>query len=164
MSFVGPWPCSLGLYRKPVMRLIVDGDACPVKDLILRAALRLSLPMLLVSNRPMAFGNEPGVTQVIVPAGPDQADRWIIEAVTIADLVITADIPLAAEIVTKGALALGHRGEIFDAGTIGEYKARWTLMKDLRSEGLELGGPKAYNNKDRMAFANAFERLVRRLS
>lgn len=145
------------------MRLIVDGDACPVKDLILRAAHRLSVPMLLVSNRPMAFGQESGVTPVIVPEGPDQADRWIVEAVTSADLVITADIPLAAEVVAMGALALGHRGEIFDAASIGEFKARWTLMKDLRSEGLELGGPKSYSNKDRAAFANAFERLVRRL-
>lgn len=145
------------------MRLIVDGDACPVKDLIHRAALRLQLPMILVSNRPMAFGNEPGVTAVIVPEGPDQADRWIVDAATCADLVVTADIPLAAEVVAKGGVALGHRGEVFDAATIGEYKARWTLMNDLRIEGLELGGPKAYGNKDRAAFANAFERLVQRL-
>ncbi|MNX69010.1 hypothetical protein D3C86_1002140 [compost metagenome] len=145
------------------MRLIVDGDACPVKDLIQRAALRLDVPMILVSNRPMAFGNEPGVTPVIVPEGPDQADRWIAEAATREDLVITADIPLAAEVVAKGGVALGHRGEVFDAASIGEHKARWTLMTSLRAEGLELGGPKAYGNKDRAAFANAFERLVQRL-
>ncbi|MBO9540168.1 YaiI/YqxD family protein [bacterium] len=145
------------------MRLIVDGDACPVKDLIQRAALRLQVPMILVSNRPMAFGNEPGVTPVIVPEGPDQADRWIATEATRDDLVITADIPLAAEVVAKGSLALGHRGEVFDAASIGEYKARWTLMNSLRAEGLELGGPKTYGNKDRAAFANAFERLVQRL-
>lgn len=145
------------------MRLIVDGDACPIKDLIHRAALRLQVPMILVSNRPMAFGSEAGVTPVIVPEGPDQADRWIIEAATSADLVITADIPLAAEVVAKGGVALGHRGEVFDAATIGEHKARWTLMNDLRSTGMELGGPKSFGNKDRAAFANAFERLVQRL-
>lgn len=145
------------------MRLIVDGDACPVKDLILRAASRLQVPMILVSNRPMGFGNEPGVTAVIVPEGPDQADRWIAEAATPQDLVITADIPLAAEVVAKGGLALGHRGEVFDAGTIGEYKARWTLMNSLRTEGLDLGGPKTYTNKDRANFANALEQLLRRL-
>lgn len=145
------------------MRLIVDGDACPIKDLIHRAALRLQVPMILVSNRPMGFGNEPGVTPVIVPEGPDQADQWIAAEATAADLVITADIPLAAAVVAKGGQALGHRGEIFDAASIGEYKARWSLMNSLRSEGLDLGGPKAYSNKDRASFSNAFEQLVRRL-
>lgn len=145
------------------MRFIIDGDACPVKDLVLRAAIRLKVPMLLVSNRPMAFGAEPGVTPVIVPAGPDQADRWIIEEATHQDLVITADIPLAAEVVAKGGLALGHRGEVFDESTIGEFKARWSLMNSLRSEGMEIGGPKPFSNKDRAEFANSLERLVRRL-
>lgn len=146
------------------MRFIIDGDACPVKDLILRAAIRMKVPMLLVSNRPMAFGAEPGVTPVIVPAGPDQADRWIIEAATHQDLVITADIPLAAEVVAKGGLALGHRGEVFDESTIGEFKARWSLMNSLRSEGMAIGGPKPFSNKDRAEFANSLERLVRRLA
>lgn len=144
------------------MRLVVDGDACPVKDLILRAAHRLNVPMILVSNRPMGFGNEPGVTPVIVPEGPDQADRWIVAHVGESDFVITADIPLAADIVAKGAVALGHRGEVFDASTIGEAKARWTLMNSLREQGLDLGGPKAYSAKDRAAFANALDRLLRR--
>jgi len=144
------------------MRILVDGDACPVKDLILRACIRLACPMILVSNRPMAFGNEPGVTPVIVPEGPDQADRWIVENAAPTDLVITADIPLAADVVAKGGVALGHRGEIFDASTIGEAKARWSLMNSLREQGLELGGPKAYSQKDRAAFANALEKLLRR--
>lgn len=145
------------------MRFIVDGDACPVKDLLLRAALRLQVPMVLVSNRPMGFGDEPGVTSVVVPAGPDEADRWIAAEATPEDLVVTADIPLAAAVVAKGALALGHRGEVFDAASIGEYKARWTLMSTLRNEGMELGGPRSFSNKDRAAFANALEQLVRRL-
>lgn len=145
------------------MRLIVDGDACPVKDLVHRAALRLGVPMLLVSNSPMAFGREPGVTAVIVPEGPDQADKWIIEEVTALDLVITADIPLASEVVAKGALALGHRGEIFDEASIGDRMATWALYRSLREEGLEVGGPKAFGPKDRSAFAAAFEQLVRRL-
>ncbi len=145
------------------MRLIVDGDACPVKDLLHRAALRLGAPMILVSNRPMAFGAEHGVTAVIVPEGPDEADRWIVAAATPEDLVVTADIPLAAEVVAKGGVALGHRGEVFDAASIGEYKARWTLMNSLRTEGMEIGGPKPYGNKDRASFANALEQLIRRL-
>lgn len=144
------------------MRLIVDGDACPVKDLILRAALRQQLPLILVSNRPMAFGDEPGVTPVIVAAGPDAADHWIVAEATAEDLVITADIPLAADVVAKGAVALGHRGEVFDASTIGEHKSRWSLMASLREEGLDLGGPKPYAPKDRASFANALERLLRK--
>lgn len=142
------------------MRLIVDGDACPVKDLILRAAQRLDLPMLLVSNSPMAFGREPGVTPVIVPEGPDQADHWIVEAATPDDLVITADIPLAARVVERGGIAVGHRGEVFDEASIGERMATWALYKQLREGGMEIGGPKAYGPKDRAAFAAAFDRLV----
>ncbi|HEY9724020.1 MAG TPA: YaiI/YqxD family protein [Oscillatoriaceae cyanobacterium] len=145
------------------MRLLVDGDACPVKDVLLRAAHRLDLPLILVSNKPMAFGREAGVTAVIVPEGPDAADRWIVEAVTPADLVVTADIPLAAEVVARGAVALGHRGEIFDEASIGERMATWNLHRTLREQGLELGGPKAYGPRDVTAFASAFERLVRRL-
>jgi uncharacterized protein YaiI (UPF0178 family) len=145
------------------MRLIVDGDACPVKDLLLRAAHRLGVPLVLVSNAPMAFGREPGVTAVIVPEGPDMADKWIAEEATPEDLVITADIPLAAAVVAKGVLALGHRGECFDEASIGDRMATWALHKELREGGLELGGPKAYSNKDRAEFANELERMVRRL-
>lgn len=145
------------------MRLIVDGDACPVKDLLLRAAHRLEVPLILVSNSPMAFGREPGVTPVIVPEGPDMADKWIADAATPEDLVITADIPLAAAIVEKGGIALGHRGEIFDEASIGERMASWALFKSLREEGLEMGGPKQYGPKDRAAFSNAFDKLVRKI-
>lgn len=145
------------------MRLIVDGDACPVKDMLLRAAHRLEVPLILVSNASMAFGREPGVTAVIVPEGPDMADKWIVEAATPQDLVITADIPLAAAVVAKGVFALGHRGELFDESTIGDRMATWTLFKELREGGLEVGGPKPYTNRDRAEFANELERLVRRL-
>lgn len=145
------------------MRLIVDGDACPVKDLIHRAAVRLGVPMLLVSNKPMGFGSEPGVTPVIVPEGPDKADDWIVEAATPQDLVITADIPLAARVVDKGGVALGHRGEIFDERSIGDRMATWALHRELRESGLELGGPQAYGNKDRASFAAGLEKLIRRL-
>ena len=145
------------------MRFIVDGDACPVKDLVLRAAQRLGVELLLVSNSRMAFGQEHGVTPVIVPAGPDAADDWIAEAATPHDLVITADIPLADRVVAKGGIALGHRGEVFDERTIGDRMATWALHRQLRDSGLELGGPKPYDNRDRQAFANGLEQLVNRL-
>ncbi|MNS43077.1 hypothetical protein D3C72_754710 [compost metagenome] len=142
------------------MRLIVDGDACPVKDLLLRVAQRLDVPLLLVSNKPMGFGREPGVTPVIVPAGADEADRWIAEEVGPEDLVITADIPLAARVVEKGATAIGHRGEIFDEASIGERLATWAFLKTMREGGLETGGPKPFDNKDRAAFASALDRWL----
>ena len=145
------------------MRLIVDGDACPVKDLLLRAAHRLGVPLILVSNSPMAFGREEGVTAVIVPEGPDMADKWIADEATPHDLVVTADIPLASAVVAKGVTALGHRGEVFDEASIGDRMATWALLKELREGGLDLGGPKPYSNKDRAEFANALERLVRKL-
>jgi hypothetical protein len=145
------------------LRLFVDADACPVKDLLLRAAHRLGAELIAVSNKPMAFGQEPGVTPVIVPAGPDAADQWIASQVGPGDLVITADIPLAAAAIERGALALGHRGEIFDEASIGERLATWALLKQLREGGLETGGPRAYGPKDRAAFAAGFEQLLNRL-
>lgn len=145
------------------MRIIVDGDACPVKELILKAARRRGLPLLLVSNKAMAFGSEPGVTEVLVPAGADEADRWIAQEVKPEDLVITADLPLADKVVEAGAFALGHRGERFDAQSIGERMATWTLHRELREQGLELGGPKPYGPKDRQAFADALDRELQRM-
>lgn len=149
--------------KEPLLRFIVDGDACPVKDMILRAANRLKVEMVLVSNNRMAFGQEPGVREVIVAAGADEADRWIAEEATAEDLVITADIPLAAKVVDKGGIALGHRGEVFDGASIGERIATWTLNRELREQGLDLGGPKGFNNTDRQAFAAGLEQLVQRL-
>jgi hypothetical protein len=145
------------------MRLIVDGDACPVKELVLRAAQRLGLPLLLVSNKPMAFGREPGVTAVIVPEGPDEADRWIVAEATPRDLVVTADIPLAAALVEKEVTVVGHRGEAFDQHNIGDLMAGWALHRALRDEGQQVGGPKAFGPKDRAAFASAFDRALTRL-
>lgn len=145
------------------MRLIVDGDACPVKELVLRAAHRLRLELLLVSNKPMAFGQEPGVTAVIVPEGPNEADRWIAQEATPADLVITADLPLAAALVEKEVTVVGHRGEVFDQANIADLMAGWALHRALREEGQQVGGPKAFGPKDRAAFASALDKALTRL-
>lgn len=144
------------------MKLYVDGDACPVKEIVLRAAQRTGLPMILVSNKPIAFGREAGVISKIVPGTPDAADAWIAEQVEAGDLVITADIPLAAAVIAKGARALGHRGEMFDESTIGERMSLLAFHRSLRDSGMEIGGPKAYSDKDRQAFANALDRLLTR--
>lgn len=143
------------------MRLIVDGDACPVKEIVLRAAERIGIPLLLVSNKPLGFGRESGVTAIVVPGTPDAADAWIVDHVEPADIVITADIPLAAGVIARGAVAIGHRGEPFDPGTIGERLSLLAFHRSLRDSGMEIGGPKAFTDRDRNAFANALDRLLR---
>jgi uncharacterized protein YaiI (UPF0178 family) len=144
------------------VKLYVDGDACPVKEIVLRAATRKGLPMYLVSNKPIGFGQEAGVISKVVPGTPDAADTWIVEQVEAGDLVITADIPLAAAAIAKGAIAIGHRGEMFDESTIGERMSLLAFHRSLRDSGMEIGGPKAYSDKDRQAFANALDRLLTR--
>jgi uncharacterized protein YaiI (UPF0178 family) len=144
------------------VKLYVDGDACPVKEIILRATQRTGLPMILVSNKPIGFGREEGVTTKIVPGTPDAADAWIVEQVEAGDLVITADIPLAAGVIAKGALALGHRGELFDESTIGERMSLLAFHRSLRDSGMQIGGPKAFSDKDRHAFAAALDKLLTR--
>lgn len=145
------------------MKLYVDGDACPVKEIVHRATQRVGIPLVLVSNKPLAFGREAGVTAVVVPGSPDAADAWIAEQVLPGDLVITADIPLAAAVIAKGAVAIGHRGELFDAGTIGERMSLLAFHRSLRDSGIDVGGPKPYADRDRKDFANALDRLLRRM-
>ncbi|MBC7544008.1 MAG: YaiI/YqxD family protein [Candidatus Sericytochromatia bacterium] len=146
------------------MKLYVDGDACPVKEIVLRAAVRTGLPMILVSNSPMGFSHEQGVTSVVVPGKPDAADAWIVEHVEAGDLVITADIPLAAAAVEKGAVCVGHRGERFDEQTIGERMSLLAFHRSMRDSGIEMGGPKGFTDKDRAAFANALDRLLQKMA
>lgn len=146
-----------------MVKLYVDGDACPVKEICLRAAVRVGLELILVSNKAMNFGLEQGVTSVVVPGTPDAADAWIADHVAAGDLVITADIPLAAAVIAKGAQALGHRGELFDEATIGERMSLLAFHRSLRDSGMEIGGPKAFSDRDRSAFANALDRHLRRM-
>ena len=145
------------------VKLYVDGDACPVKEIVRRAAQRTGLEMILVSNQPIAFGREAGVTSIVVPGKPDAADAWIADHAGPGDLVITADIPLAAAVIAKGATALGHRGEVFDEATIGERMSLLAFHRSLRDSGMEIGGPKAFADRDRQAFANALDRWLRRV-
>ena len=144
-------------------RLIVDGDACPVKEIVLRAAHKRGWPLLLVSNKAIAFGREAGVTPIVVPAGPDEADRWIVENVQPGDLVLTADLELAAGVIAKGRPVLGFRGEVLDAGNIGEALSLLAFHRSLRDTGLNVGGPKAFGPRERAKFAEALEKALRTL-
>lgn len=144
------------------MQIWIDGDACPkaAKELVFRTSARLSIPVCVVANRAFVVPSSPLITFVQVRAGSDVADSYIVQHVAAADLVITADIPLAAQVVARGAVALDPRGELYTADTIGERLAVRNLMEELRWAGAVSGGPSAYSAADRRQFANALDRLV----
>ena len=146
------------------MRIWVDADACPVviKEILYRAAKRTGTEMTLVANQPLSVPPSPLIKTVQVGAGFDVADNEIVRRAEVGDLVITADIPLAAEIIEKGAHALNPRGELYTTENI---KARLNMrdfMDTLRGSGIQTGGPKELSQSDRQAFANAFDRELRK--
>jgi uncharacterized protein len=141
----------------------VDADAAPrdVKEIVYRAARRLELPAVLVANQWLtAPRHNPHVTTVQVQGGPDVADQHIADHATEGDIVITADIPLAATLVEKGVTVLDHRGEIFTPENVRERLSVRDFMESLRGAGVETGGPKSYGPKDRHAFAGALDRVL----
>lgn len=144
------------------MKIWVDADACPVviKEILYRAAKRTGTEMTLVANQPLSVPRSPLIKTVQVGAGFDVADDEIVKRADAGDLVITADIPLAAEIIEKGAHALNPRGELYTTENI---KARLNMrdfMDTLRGSGIQTGGPKEFSQPDRQAFANALDRLL----
>jgi uncharacterized protein YaiI (UPF0178 family) len=148
--------------RTPI-RIIVDADACPVKAEIYRVAERHGTKVLVVSNSLMAIPPAPWIERVIVASGPDAADDWIVERAVRGDVVVTADIPLAARAVKAGADVIGPTGRQFTEASIGDTLATRNLMDDLRSAGLITGGPKAFTQKDRSAFLSALDLAIVRL-
>ena len=150
--------------RIELMQIWIDADACPnaVKELVFRASARLALPVCLVANRALAVPPSPLITLVQVPSGSDVADSYIVQHVAAADIVITADIPLAAQVVARGAVALDPRGEVHTVDTVGERLAMRNLMEELRWAGAVTGGPPTYSAIDRRRFAQALDRLLTR--
>ena len=142
--------------------ILVDADACPVKDEVYRVAGRLRLPVFVVSNAWMRLPDDPLIERVVVPAGPDVADDWIAERAGKGSVVITADIPLADRCVKTGARVVAPTGRVFDADSIGMALATRDLMEDLRSAGQITGGPKPFGPKERNAFLQSLDREVRR--
>jgi len=144
------------------MKLWVDADACPVviKEILFRAAERTHSPLTLVANQPIRVPSSQYIKTVQVPAGFDVADDEIVRRVEAGDLVITADIPLAAEVIEKGGHALNPRGELY---TVENIKARLNIrdfMDTLRASGINTGGPPAISLSDRQAFANNLDRFL----
>lgn len=144
------------------MQIWVDADACPavIKEILFRAAQRVDVPLTLVANQPLKAPPSPLITSVVVPGGFDAADERIVEQVAGGDLVVTADIPLAAKVIEKGAHALDPRGTFYDEENIQERLSLRNFMDELRSTGVETGGPPAFNQSDRRAFANQLDRFL----
>lgn len=146
------------------MHIWVDADACPgvIKDILYRAAERLQLPLTLVANQYLRTPPSPFIKTIQVPKGFDVADNYIAAQVQANDLVITADIPLAAAVIDKAGLALNPRGEFYSRENIREALDMRNFMDTLRSSGVETGGPAAFSAADRQAFANRLDGLLAR--
>ncbi|MCA1907482.1 MAG: YaiI/YqxD family protein [Magnetospirillum sp.] len=140
-------------------RIYVDGDACPVKDEVLRVATRHELPVVIVANSWHRIDHYL-VEQVVVAAGADAADDVIANRCEASDVVVTADIPLASRCLEKGALVIDSRGRSFDPANIGMQLAMRELMRDLREQGAVTGGPAGFTKQDRSRFLDGLERLV----
>ena len=146
------------------MKIWVDADACPVvvKEILFRAAERTAVPLTLVANQALHVPNSPYISSLQVPQGFDVADNEIVKRVSAGDLVITSDIPLAAEVIGKGGHALSPRGELHTPENI---KARLNMrdfLDTMRASGVNTGGPPTFSQKDRQAFANHLDTLLTR--
>lgn len=144
------------------MEIWVDADACPrvVKDILFRAATRTGVPLTLVANQPLSTPAATNIRALQVASGFDEADNHIAQAVSEGDLVITADIPLAAEVIENGALALNPRGEMYTRETIRSRLNMRDFMDTMRSSGVELSTTAAYSQQDRQRFANSLDRWL----
>lgn len=146
------------------MKIWVDADACPnvVKDILFRAAQRVQVLTILVANQLIRTPPSRYISKVQVRAGFDEADKYIAEAVESGDLVITADIPLAALVIDKGGYALNPRGELYTRDNIRQRLGLRNFMEELRSSGVNTGGPSSLSQSDRQAFANELDRFLTR--
>lgn len=146
------------------MKIWVDADACPVviKEILFRAAERARVQVTLVANQPVRVPRSRYVRMIQVRSGFDVADNEIVARLEPGDLVVTADIPLAAEAIDKGGHALNPRGEMYSADTIRSRLDIRDFMETLRASGVDTGGPAALNQRDRQAFANQLDRFLHR--
>jgi hypothetical protein len=144
------------------MLIWVDADACPnvIKEILFRAAKRVEIKTILVANQELQIPASPYIDTVQVRSGLDIADHYIAERLEPGDLVVTADIPLAAAAVEKGAYALNPRGEFYNQGNIRERLSLRNFLDELRSSGVETGGPPPFSQRDREAFANQLDRFL----
>jgi uncharacterized protein YaiI (UPF0178 family) len=146
------------------IKIWVDADACPVavKEIVYKAAKRTGVHVTLVANRPVRIPPSPSVKFVQVESGPDLADKEIVKRLSRDDLVITADIPLAAEVIEKGGHALNPRGEMYSVEDIKSRLSMRDFMDTLRATGVDTGGPPPLSPGDRQTFANQLDKFLTR--
>lgn len=147
------------------MHIWVDADACPgsVKDILYRAAERAQVPMTLVANKLLHVPRSPFIKSLQVERGFDVADNHIVRELQAGDLVVTADVPLAADVIAKGGHALNPRGEMYTRDTIEERLSTRDFLAKLRETGVQTGGPPALDQADRKRFADQLDRFLARL-
>ena len=146
------------------MQIWVDADACPnvIKEILFRAAERLQIPLVMVANKILRYPPSHYISSIRVGAGLDVADNEIVRKMESGDLVITADIPLASEVIGQGGHALNPRGEFYSNENIEERLSMRNFMDELRGAGVNTGGPGTISRKDRQAFANQLDRFLTR--
>jgi uncharacterized protein YaiI (UPF0178 family) len=144
------------------MQIWVDADACPniIKDILFRAAKRTQINVILVANQPLNTPISPYIQKLVVGAGFDVADKKIIQSMQAGDIVITADIPLANDVVEKGGTALNPRGEQYTVKNIKHHLSIRNFAENLRSSGVITGGPATLSKKEIQTFANCLDRLL----
>ena len=146
-----------------MMKIWVDADACPVviKEILYRAAVRTGVQLTLVANQPLHTPSSANIKTLQVPHGFDVADDEIVKRLSTGDLVITSDIPLAAEVIAKGGHALSPRGELHTTENIGARLNMRDFLDTMRSSGVEMGGgPAAFSQRDKQEFANNLDRFL----
>jgi len=143
----------------------VDADACPkvIKETLFRAAVRVQFPLILVANQPLQHPRSSYIRAVRVGAGFDVADNYIVQQLEPGDLVITADIPLAAEVIEKGGRALNPRGELYSEENIQQRLSMRNFMAEMRDAGIATGGPPPISQKERRDFANQLDQLLSKI-
>jgi len=144
-------------------RILVDADACPVKDEIYRVAWRTEVPVTIVSNAYLRVPDHPLISRVVVSDGFDAADDWIAEHAAKDALVVTADILLADRCIKAGATVLAPNGKAFTTSSIGAQVATRAIMADLRAGGDQLGGPAPFAKTDRSRFLSALDEAIQRI-
>jgi len=156
---------DVNVKQELTMKIWIDADACPrvVKEIVFRAAERLGIQVCLVANQGLAKHHSRLVSSVVVAGGPDEADKHIAGHASPGDLVITADIPLAARVVENGGVDLDPRGELYTEGNVRERLSLRDLLQGLRDEGLVQRGPAPFGPADRQRFASALDRTLTRL-
>ena len=146
------------------LKIWVDADACPVviKEILFRAAERTRVEIILVANKLLQVPPSPYIKAMQVPAGFDVADNKIVLELEAGDLVITADIPLASQVIAKGGHALNPRGEFYSRENISERLTMRNFMEELRGSGVDISGPASFSQSDRQAFAAELDKFMAR--